>query len=115
LNIFHVKGTISFIEKDTREIAELENVMLFFSNNDKPPLLFSWTYLEESERSGMAVLEVKIPTGYFVLQKKLDDYVKWGAVSTLRRAKYMPDKVVFYFDYVSCMLSQIHPPSQNSC
>lgn len=63
-----------------------------------------WTYLEESERSGMAVLEVTVPTGYFLHQKKLDDYVKYGdrlGIPTLRRARYFPEKVFFYFDYVS--------------
>ncbi|ODM98885.1 hypothetical protein Ocin01_07797 [Orchesella cincta] len=59
-----------------------------------------WTYLEESERSGMSVLEVTVPTGYFLHQKKLDEYVKYGAVSTLRRARYFAEKVVFYFDYL---------------
>lgn len=48
----------------------------------------------------MSVLEVTVPTGYFVHQKRLDDYVKWGEVTTLRRARYFPEKVYFYFDYV---------------
>lgn len=49
----------------------------------------------------MAVLEVTVPTGYFVHQKRLDDYVKYGMVPTLRRARYFAEKVIFYFDYVS--------------
>lgn len=73
---------------------------------------FSWTYLEESERSGMAVLEVKIPTGYFVLQTRLDEYVLSGLVPTLRRAKYYHDKVVIYFDYVSDL---IYTLSRDTC
>lgn len=56
-------------------------------------------------RSGMAVLEVKIPTGYFILQTRLDEYVLSGLVPTLRRAKYFHDKVVIYFDYVSNLVS----------
>lgn len=60
-----------------------------------------WTYLSESERSGMAILEVTVPSGYFLHQKRLDDYVKHGEVTTLRRARYFPEKVIFYFDYVS--------------
>ena len=54
----------------------------------------------------MAVLEVNIPTGYFIHQPKLDAYVLSFMVPTLKRAKYLTDKVVFYFDYVrpqSCM------------
>jgi hypothetical protein len=66
--------------------------------------------LEESERSGMAVLEVKIPTGYFVLQSRLDNYVLSGYVPTLRRAKYFSDKVVFYFDYVSALFQNSRLP-----
>ena len=64
-------------------------------------VLRSWTYLEESEQSGLAVLEVTIPTGYFVLQSRLDEYVLSNLVPTLRRARYSPEKVHLYFDYVS--------------
>ncbi|CAG7733856.1 unnamed protein product, partial [Allacma fusca] len=60
----------------------------------------SWTYLDESEQSGMAVLEVKLPTGYFVHQPRLDKYVLSGQVPNLKRARYLPDKVVLYFDYL---------------
>lgn len=49
----------------------------------------------------MAILEVTVPSGYFLHQKRLDDYVKHGEVTTLRRARYFPEKVIFYFDYVS--------------
>ncbi|XP_013162940.1 PREDICTED: CD109 antigen [Papilio xuthus] len=60
----------------------------------------SWTLLEESPRSGMAVLEVGIPTGYLVQQQRLDAYVLSRRVQTLQRAKYQPDKILFYFDYL---------------
>ncbi|KPJ10420.1 CD109 antigen [Papilio machaon] len=60
----------------------------------------SWTLLEESPRSGMAVLEVGIPTGYLVQQQRLDAYVLSRRVHTLQRAKYQPDKILFYFDYL---------------
>ncbi|XP_026496456.1 CD109 antigen [Vanessa tameamea] len=59
----------------------------------------SWTLTSESPRSGMAVLEVGIPTGYMVQQQRLDSYVLSRAVRTLQRAKYRPDKLLFYFDY----------------
>lgn len=55
---------------------------------------------EESERSGMAVLDITIPTGYWIQQQKLDAYVLSNRVRNLRRAKYFNQKVVFYFDYV---------------
>lgn len=56
---------------------------------------------EESPRSGLAVLEVGIPTGYMIQQQRLDSYVLSRSVRTLQRAKYQPDKLLFYFDYVS--------------
>ncbi|KAF4531995.1 hypothetical protein B566_EDAN006540 [Ephemera danica] len=36
-----------------------------------------WTLEEESPRSGLAVLEVAVPTGYIVQQQNLDAYVRW--------------------------------------
>ena len=49
----------------------------------------------------MAVLDVTIPTGYWIQQQKLDSYVLSNRVRNLRRAKYMERKIVFYFDFVS--------------
>lgn len=66
-----------------------------------------WTYTEESIRSGMAVLDVAIPTGYWVQQQKLDAYVISRRVRNLQRAKYEKKKVLFYFDYVSLNFTQI--------
>nr|XP_042903885.1 CD109 antigen isoform X1 [Parasteatoda tepidariorum]XP_042903886.1 CD109 antigen isoform X2 [Parasteatoda tepidariorum]XP_042903887.1 CD109 antigen isoform X3 [Parasteatoda tepidariorum] len=59
-----------------------------------------WTYLEESEKSGMAVLEVSIPTGYVIQQQDLDTYVHSGRVRNLREARYDERKVSFYFNYL---------------
>lgn len=55
----------------------------------------------ESIRSGMAVLDVAIPTGYFMQQQRLDNYVLGQRVRNLKRAKYEEKRVLFYFDYVS--------------
>ncbi|CAG5055792.1 unnamed protein product [Parnassius apollo] len=60
----------------------------------------SWTLVSESERSGMAVLEVGVPTGYMIQQQRLDAYVLSRTVPTLQRAKFQPDKLLFYFDYL---------------
>uniref|UniRef100_A0A1A9WXK7 Thioester-containing protein 6 n=1 Tax=Glossina brevipalpis TaxID=37001 RepID=A0A1A9WXK7_9MUSC len=60
----------------------------------------NWINTQESERSGMAVLDVTIPTGYWIQQQKLDSYVLSNRVRNLRRAKYMNQKVIFYFDYL---------------
>lgn len=48
----------------------------------------------------MAVLDVTIPTGYWVQQQKLDAYVISKKVRNLQRAKYNDKKVLFYFDFV---------------
>lgn len=57
--------------------------------------------MNESLRSGMAVLDVAIPTGYIIQQQKLDAYILSRQVRNLQRAKFLDKKVVFYFDYVS--------------
>lgn len=49
----------------------------------------------------MAVLDVTIPTGYWIQQQKLDAYILSRRVRNLQRARYQEKKVLFYFDYVS--------------
>jgi hypothetical protein len=60
-----------------------------------------WILTQESHSSGMAVLEVTIPTGYMIQQQELDSYVRSGHVRNLQEARYQERKVIFYFDYVS--------------
>jgi CD109 antigen len=57
--------------------------------------------MEESIRSGMAVLDVAVPTGYIIQQQKLDAYILSRQVRNLQRAKYTEKKLSFYFDFVS--------------
>ncbi|CAG9820933.1 unnamed protein product [Phaedon cochleariae] len=59
-----------------------------------------WTHLNESERSGLAVLDVTIPTGYIIQQQDLDAYILTRRVRNLQRAKFLERKVIFYFDYL---------------
>ncbi|XP_014295183.1 CD109 antigen [Microplitis demolitor] len=59
-----------------------------------------WTNINESERSGMAVLDVTIPTGYIIQQQNLDAYVRAREVRNLQRARFTERKVLFYFDYL---------------
>ncbi|XP_055639451.1 CD109 antigen isoform X2 [Toxorhynchites rutilus septentrionalis] len=59
-----------------------------------------WTNTEESIRSGMAVLDVTVPTGYMIQQQKLDSYILSKRVRNLQRAMYQERKVLFYFDYL---------------
>lgn len=63
----------------------------------------SWNNLNESIRSGMAVLDVAIPTGYIIQQQKLDSYILSKRVRNLQRAKFEQKKVLFYFDFVSLL------------
>ncbi|XP_034097633.1 CD109 antigen [Drosophila albomicans] len=60
----------------------------------------NWVNTREAERSGMAVLDVAIPTGYWIQQQKLDSYVLSNRVRNLRRARYLERKIVFYFDFL---------------
>ncbi|XP_058448423.1 CD109 antigen [Malaya genurostris] len=59
-----------------------------------------WTNTQESIRSGMAVLDVAVPTGYMIQQQKLDRYILSKRVRNLQRARYQERKVLFYFDYL---------------
>lgn len=71
------------------------------STNKYLKLYYRWNNLNESIRSGMAVLDVTIPTGYWIQQQKLDAYVISKRVRNLQRAKFNDKKVLFYFDFVS--------------
>lgn len=64
-----------------------------------------WTLTSESQTSGMAVLEVTIPTGYLIQQNDLDLLVNRSMVRNLREARFREKKVTFYFEYVSFLTS----------
>ncbi|XP_066263111.1 CD109 antigen [Euwallacea similis] len=59
-----------------------------------------WTNFNESHRSGMAILDITVPTGYIVQQQDLDAYVISRRVRNLQRAKFEERKVYFYFDFL---------------
>lgn len=58
----------------------------------------SWTYTQRFIVSGMAVLEVDIPTGFVTMNSTLREYVQSGVVPNLKRAESYGRKNVFYFD-----------------
>lgn len=64
----------------------------------------SWVNTRESIRSGLAVLDVTIPTGYIIQQQKLDSYILSKRVRNLQRAKFEEKKVLFFFEFVSFRL-----------
>lgn len=82
-----------------------------------------WTLLAESPRSGMAVLEFPVPTGYVINQSVLDRIINASASGVqkyprnLKEARTTDRKIYFYFDYVSNFLdanqSLTGPP--NTC
>jgi CD109 antigen len=59
-----------------------------------------WTNTNESERSGMSVLDVTIPTGYIIQQQKLDALILSRQIKQLQRATFHERKVLFYFNYL---------------
>ncbi|XP_076052838.1 CD109 antigen-like [Oratosquilla oratoria] len=59
-----------------------------------------WTYKETSEESGVAVLEVGVPTGYSPAPGHLNEYVASRKLPTLRRGDFIGGKVIFYFDQI---------------
>ena len=60
-----------------------------------------WLRPDISERTGLAVMEIDIPTGYRITNDVLRSYAQSGDVPTMRRAEEYGRKVVYYFDYVS--------------
>ncbi|XP_048253504.1 CD109 antigen-like [Haliotis rufescens] len=60
----------------------------------------SWEYTEKSLSSGLAVLEIDIPTGYIIMNNTLREYVQSGIVPNLRRAEFYGRKLVYYFEYL---------------
>ncbi|XP_054721683.1 CD109 antigen-like [Uloborus diversus] len=59
-----------------------------------------WTYVEESKTSGIAVMEISIPTGYFIHKPDMDKYVYSRQVPRLQRGRVYPKSAVFMFDYL---------------
>lgn len=55
-----------------------------------------WINTNESSRSGMAVLDVTIPTGYIIQQQTLDTYIRSKQVRNLQRARFQEKKVLLF-------------------
>lgn len=76
------------------------------SSNMHMDICARWTLLTESPRSGMAVLEVPLPTGYMIGQNVLDRIINASSTATLsyprnlREARLTERKINFYFDYI---------------
>lgn len=64
-------------------------------------MTFRWARPDISPRSGHAVLEMYVPTGYIATNDVLRAYARSGEVPTLHRVEQYGRKLVFYFDYVS--------------
>ncbi|XP_055936007.1 CD109 antigen-like isoform X2 [Argiope bruennichi] len=60
----------------------------------------SWTLQSESRTSGMAVLEVSLPTGYIIEQHELHGYVRSHRVRNLREARFREGEIIFFFEHL---------------
>ena len=60
-------------------------------------------YQTKSKQSGLSVMEIDIPSGYVIMNDTLRALVQSKNPPNLKRAEFYGRKVVFYFDYVSCI------------
>ncbi|XP_045132663.1 CD109 antigen-like [Portunus trituberculatus] len=80
-----------------------------------------WTYTEESETSGVAVVEMHLPSGYYVMQDDLIRLVQSRQVRNLRWAYRTTTQVKFFFNHldteetcVSYEVERWHPVANHS-
>ncbi len=59
-----------------------------------------WVATDISPQSGAAILEVDIPTGYYVRKQQLRLYQRLGRIPA-QRTRFVSQKVVLNMDYVS--------------
>ncbi|GFQ90018.1 pregnancy zone protein, partial [Trichonephila clavata] len=67
-----------------------------------------WTYTDESPTSGVAVVEISLPTGYFIHKPDMDEYVYGRTVPRLQRGRVYPKSAVFMFDYLDTSWSCVN-------
>jgi hypothetical protein len=60
-----------------------------------------WLLSREQLTSGVAVMEIDIPTGYLQYKPVIDRYLDMGTVPRLRRARVLHKSAVFMFDYLT--------------
>ncbi|XP_076035144.1 CD109 antigen-like [Oratosquilla oratoria] len=80
-----------------------------------------WTNTEEAETSGLAVTEIHLPSGYYVMQDDLIELVQSGVVRNLRWALRTDTQVKFFFNFldteetcVSYEVERWHPVANHS-
>jgi len=67
-----------------------------------------WLLNKQRNTSGVAVMELTIPTGYWQNKAVIDKYLESRVVPRLSQAKVMPRSATFIFDYVSNTLLFSH-------
>lgn len=75
----------------------------FFGRNNSHLLVTTcqrWTDTEESPTSGVAVVEVHLPSGYYVMQDYLIDLVNSRTIRNLRWAYRTNTQVKFFFNHL---------------
>lgn len=65
-----------------------------------------WVLTQKRNTSGIAVLELTLPTGYWQNKAIIERYLQQRKVPRLRGAKVMPRSATFMFDYVSLSSNQ---------
>ncbi|XP_068231654.1 CD109 antigen-like [Palaemon carinicauda] len=80
-----------------------------------------WTDVEESETSGVAVVEIHLPSGYYVMQDDLIEIVNSRTVRNLRWALRTDTQVKFFFNHLdtqeTCLTYEVerwYPVSNHS-
>ncbi|KAF8776800.1 CD109 antigen like protein [Argiope bruennichi] len=67
-----------------------------------------WTYTDESPTSGVAVVEITLPTGYYMHKPDMDKYIYSRQVPRLQRGRVHPKSAVFMFDYLDTSWSCVN-------
>ena len=80
-------------------------INLSFSGRNKSVIAIKscakWIYNQKRNISGIAVMELTLPTGYWQHKAVIDRYVQSRTVPRLSQAKVMHRSATFIFDYVS--------------
>ncbi|XP_048773201.1 CD109 antigen-like [Ostrea edulis] len=90
---------------DSIQFFLLDNYNIEFSGRNFSTIRMtpcvSWVYEARSKQSGLAVLEVDIPSGYVIMNDTLRALVNNPtSPANLKRAEFYARKVVFYFEYL---------------
>lgn len=91
-----------------KSIVDIESCARWALNGavSQSPLLAASQRRQYGSRptSGVAVMELTLPTGYLQYKPIIDSYLQSGLNPRLKQARVLPRSAVFMFDYVSVIL-----------